>query len=662
MLVKAQIPRTPRFRIWDEFTRTGRLTRSLSPHVASSWSRCLEAGMVPSGMNLSRTLPSRQLDDLLKKSALLFDASRSSLEMAERTLRRTPYALLLCDPNGHILYQSGSGVVSDCFNEAGLVAGGNCSEGMIGTTAPGVALFEKRPSVVLREEHYSEIYHWCCCSASPIFDIEGRLTGCLDFTLFYDQADRIDFIFGLNVSTAKCIQSSLHIQQLLGRMENAREFIESASNLTKKGVLVLEETGRILHANEKAADLLRVPAHELPGSLYHEHVESDAIASCLTTRSPKRGRVRLRKADGKEAGHSVQARPLHDRGDGFLGVLLVLEEDKRKWFVSSKNGHRTPHEFDAVVGNSSGMKRAVRLARRFADSDVSILLEGDTGTGKEMFAQAIHNLSARRNGPFVPVNCAAIPRDLVESELFGYKRGAFTGALREGKKGKFEMAEGGTLFLDEIDSMSVGLQAKLLRAVEDGEIVQLGDHTYKHVDVRIIAASSVVLEDEIRGGRFRKDLFYRLSFVRILLPPLVERMEDLDPLAHSILARCTEKLGKKIRRIHPQAMKGLYGHDWPGNVRELENCIQFAAYLAEGDEVLPEHLPDYLMRDGSAESESLLQGQQGIERSRIERALESAKGNIGEAARQLGVSRSTLYRKRKQFGIVQERSRPGGSP
>jgi transcriptional regulator with PAS, ATPase and Fis domain len=603
-------------------------------------------------MNLSRALPSRQLDALLKKNALLLDASRSSLEMAERTLRRTPYALLLCDTNGNVLYQSGSGVVSDCFNEAGLVVGGNCSEGVIGTTAPGIALFEEKPTVVLREEHYSEIYHWCCCSASPIFDIEGRLTGCLDFTLFYDQANLIDFVFGLNVATAKSIQSSLHIQQLLGRMENAREFIDSTSNLTHKSILVLEETGTILHANDKAADLLKVPVHELSGSLYNEHLESDAVDSCLSTRTPKRGRICLKRTEGKEASHCIQASPLFDRAGRFLGGLLILEEDKRKWFVSSKYGHRTPYEFDAVVGASSGMNRAVQLARRFADSDVSILLEGDTGTGKEMFAQAIHNLSARRNRPFVPVNCAAIPRDLVESELFGYSRGAFTGALREGKKGKFEMAEGGTLFLDEINSMSVGLQAKLLRAVEDGEIVQLGDHTYKHVDVRIIAAASVFLEEEIRSGRFRKDLFYRLSFVRILLPPLVERMEDLDSLAHSILVRCTEKLGKEIRRIHPEAMKGLYGHDWPGNVRELENCIEFAAYLADGDEVLPEHLPDYLLRDGNAEPAYPHGVQDTIERSRIERALESAKGNIGEAAKQLGVSRSTLYRKRKQFGIA----------
>jgi transcriptional regulator with PAS, ATPase and Fis domain len=523
---------------------------------------------------------------------------------------------------------------------------------VIGTTAPGIVLVEEKPSVVMREEHYDEIYHWCCCSASPIFDFEGRLTGCLDFTLFHDQAHHMDFLFGLNVTTAKSIQSSLHIQQLLERMEGAKDFIDSTSNLTKERLLILERTGRILHANEKAADLLGLPVHKLLGEHYQQVMESATVASCLTSRTPKRGRLTPRQPNAWSGSHFVQARPLHDKEARFLGSLLILEAGKKKWHEPSRNGHGISYEFRSVIGRSPGIRRAVKLAQKFADSDVSILLQGDTGTGKEMFAQAIHIHSSRKNGPFVPVNCAAIPRDLAESELFGYERGAFTGALREGKKGKFEMAEGGTLFLDEIDSMSLGLQAKLLRAVEDGEIVQLGGHTYKHIDVRIITASSVGLDEEIRGGRFRKDLFYRLSLVRILLPPLVERIEDLDLLAHSILEKCCQKQGTTIRRIHPDAMERLCGHDWPGNIRELENCLEFGVCLAEGDVLLPEHLPDYLAGDESTQSRFLSSGQHTVEKSMIERAIELAGGDLREAARQLGVSRSTLYRKRKRFGIL----------
>ncbi len=651
MLVKVQIPRTPRFRKWEQFTKTGRLTRSLDDPVASSWSRCMQAGMDARGMNLSQALAAGQIDDLFRKNSQLLAASTSSLEIVEKTLYRAPYALLLSDPKGNILYQSGSGVVSDCFEQAKLVVGGNCSEGVIGTAAPGIVLVEEKPSVVLREEHYSEIYHWCCCSASPIFDIEGRLTGCLDFTLFHDQANHIDFLFGLNVATAKSIQSSLHIQQLLERMEDAKEFIDSTSNLTKERLLILEKTGRILHANEKAAELLGLPVHRLLGEHYHQIMESEAVAANLSTRIPKRGRAAARGLVARPGSYSVQARPLHNREGEFLGSLLILEEERKTWSFPSWKGHEVCHEFQAVIGNSPAIRRAVRLGRKFAGSDASILLQGDTGTGKEMFAQSIHKHSSRRAGPFVPVNCAAIPRDLVESELFGYKKGAFTGASREGKKGKFELAEGGTLFLDEINSMSVGLQAKLLRAVEDGEIVPLGDHAYKHVDVRIIAASSVVLEDELRSGRFRKDLFYRLSFVRIYLPPLVERMEDLDLLAHSILTKCCQKHGRELRRIHPDTMESLYGHDWPGNIRELGNCIEFAVLLAEGDQLMPEHLPDYFRREGPRESNGLSSGQESLERARILRALEDAKGNMGEAARRLGISRSTLFRKRRQFRI-----------
>jgi transcriptional regulator with PAS, ATPase and Fis domain len=276
-----------------------------------------------------------------------------------------------------------------------------------------------------------------------------------------------------------------------------------------------------------------------------------------------------------------------------------------------------------------------------------ILLEGETGTGKEMFAQSIHNQSHRSHGPFVPVNCAAIPRELVESELFGYQGGAFTGARKEGKKGKFELADGGTLFLDEVNSMSSALQAKLLRVLENGEIMRLGDHEYKHINVRVIAASSVFLEEHLGSESFREDLFYRLSLVRIRLPSLRERMEDFEDLALRFLEKSARRFGKDVSRIHPDVMSLFRAHNWRGNIRELENCFEFSICQAEGNILLPEHLPDYLLSLPQPGKPGRVEKIQKIESSLLVQALESAQGNIGLAAKRLGISRSTLYPEEK---------------
>jgi sigma-54 dependent transcriptional regulator, acetoin dehydrogenase operon transcriptional activator AcoR len=652
LLIKIPHPHSPRYKSWEEFTKTGKLTKVSNSPIYASWQRCLELNLNPSDMNISKKLPKGDLSRLFSNNIMLVKASESSLSILENSIHEMPYALILCDPQGNILYKSGNGLVSDYFDQANLVIGGNCSESEIGTTAPGIALVEKKPIIVLQEEHYSKIYHWCCCSAFPIFDIEKGLVGCIDITFLNDQADKMNFLHGLNIATVKSIQSSLHIHQLLEKMGEARDIIESTSNLTKNNILIIDRSGRILLANQQASNLLKVPVYKLTGEHYQEILESDAIVSCFSTQKKLQGIAKLKSRDALDKNYFAQARPLHNHEGVFIGSVVTIDEEKKQWPVS-QSSHEINYTFQALIGESPGMTRAIKLARRFADTDMPILLQGDTGTGKEVFAHAIHNHSNRRDGPFIPVNCAAIPHDLLESELFGYSKGAFTGALREGKKGKFEMAEGGTLFLDEINSMPIGAQGKLLRAVEDGEIVQLGDHVYKHVNVRIIAASSANLDEEFQKGHFRKDLFYRLSLVRIFLPNLKSRIEDLEPLVHYFLEKFAGKLRRKAPRIHPLAMQSLYAHNWPGNVRELENCIKFATHLIDSDIIMPEHLPDYLREGGleehvTVDSNCLIQ----MDKTMILHALESSNGSIGEAAKKLGISRSTIYRKRRQYGLV----------
>jgi transcriptional regulator with PAS, ATPase and Fis domain len=315
-----------------------------------------------------------------------------------------------------------------------------------------------------------------------------------------------------------------------------------------------------------------------------------------------------------------------------------------------------PCSIHDVIGESAGMRKAIDFAHRFAPSDIPILIYGETGTGKEIFAQAIHNLSGRNGAPFVPLNCAAIPSSLVESELFGYVRGAFTGAAREGKKGKFEIASGGTLFLDEIDSMPVDIQAKLLRALETGEIVSLGDHVHKGVDVRIIAAMGHNTQDIPLDTRLRKDLFYRLSSVRIFLPPLRDRLEDIEPLTSAFLNDSCARHNKTIHRVKPEVIPILKSHDWPGNVRELKSTVEFAVLMADSDTLRAENLPDHVRCHTSECPEVKSSGAEvleDMEKRILKKILGEKGGRKTLAAEAMGLSRTTFYRKCKKYGLVE---------
>src|SRR4051794_20219663 len=257
--------------------------------------------------------------------------------------------------------------------------------------------------------------------------------------------------------------------------------------------------------------------------------------------------------------------------------------------------HRTGGEFalPGVIGSSPAMLEVFRITRQVAPSRACVLIVGETGTGKELIARAIHDLSPRYSGPYIRVNCGALTESLLESELFGHVKGSFTGAV-DNRTGRFEAAHTGSIFLDEINSTSPKLQVKLLRVLQEGEFERVGDTNTKKVDTRIVAATNRDLLEEIDGGRFREDLYYRLNVVPIYLPPLRERREDIGPLVEAFLRRYAEQNRRDVRRVHPEAMRLLREHDWPGNVRELQNYVERAVILGEGPELTVEHLPPQL--------------------------------------------------------------------
>lgn len=342
-------------------------------------------------------------------------------------------------------------------------------------------------------------------------------------------------------------------------------------------------------------------------------------------------------------------------------LLLALRKiELRELSLNSHIGENGAKTISGIVARSESMLAIFDTIQRVASFNTTVLVQGESGTGKELLARAIHNNSPRKRKPFIALNCGAIPENLIESELFGHKKGAFTDANRD-KIGLFEEANGGTIFLDEIGEMPLSLQVKLLRVLQEQQIQAIGDEKVRKIDVRVVAATLRDLEKDVKAGRFREDLFYRLNVVSIYLPPLRERVEDIEVLAHHFIKKLNKKLGLSIRRITPEALNALQKYTWKGNVRELENCIEHAMVLSESNEVDLESLPETIQQNKSSELNlssfikkgnlSIKQCTEALEKELIQEALKKTKGNRTHAAKVLEISHRSLLYKLKEYGI-----------
>lgn len=319
--------------------------------------------------------------------------------------------------------------------------------------------------------------------------------------------------------------------------------------------------------------------------------------------------------------------------------------------------YKARYTFDDIKSNDPHMERLKDIARTVARTEVTILIQGESGTGKELFAHAIHQVSSVSHEPFVSINCASIPKELIESELFGYEGGAFTGSRREGKMGKFELAGVGTIFLDEVGSMPLDMQAKLLRVLESHEFERVGGNKKIPFNARVVAATNEDMMEAVRQHRFRSDLFYRLNVVNLEILPLRQHLDDIGCLSEAVLERRRKKYDLGNIRLSRQALEALKYHSWPGNVRELRNVIERAMVLCEDDEILPEHLPEYILDScpnlnvGVDEADYFHKEIEKLERRLIEKALKESDGNKIQAAKRLGIHRSLLYKKMKDYHI-----------
>ncbi|MDF2633820.1 MAG: putative sigma54 specific transcriptional regulator with sensor [Pelosinus sp.] len=367
------------------------------------------------------------------------------------------------------------------------------------------------------------------------------------------------------------------------------EQLDAVLTSVRDGILVVNCDGKIIQCNAAAARILNLLDGKITGEKIEDHLANNLLVSeTLKTGFSYRDREVFVECIGSYC--VISTIPLKDNNNEVIGVVAVLRDIRDVRDLVQKMTASLPVDFGDITCSSLVMKELILQSRRYALSDSTVLIRGETGTGKELFARALHSGSMRSQGTFVPINCAAIPETLMESELFGYEEGAFTGAVKGGKPGLFELSNGGTLFLDEIGEMSVHLQVKLLRVLQERKVRRLGSSREVGVDVRVITATNRNLEEMVARGAFREDLYYRLNVIPLTLPPLRERPEDISLLAKYFLQRFADKMRRPVNGFTKEAIERLQEYDWPGNVRELENIIERAVNLVDGPQVHPEHI------------------------------------------------------------------------
>ncbi|MBP1762414.1 MAG: norR 17, partial [Firmicutes bacterium] len=366
----------------------------------------------------------------------------------------------------------------------------------------------------------------------------------------------------------------------------------------------------------------------------------------------------------QEQRYTISIRPIPSPSNPDMGMAILKLSPADKAATSTvKSGSPTRFRFGDIVGQSKAIKQAIETGKRFANTPETILLIGESGTGKELFAQAIHN-QFRPNGPFMAVNCAAMPKNLIESELFGYEGGSFTGADRTGRPGKIELANGGTLFLDEIGDMPLEIQAVLLRVLEDKHVTRIGGKQSKKVDFRVVAATNRNLYEMVKDKTFREDLYFRLSVLPVTLPPLRARGNDPLLLSRYFIEDYCRKNGFRIPDISPDAQKLILKYDWPGNVRQLQNAIYYAVNTVQGNTIEPQNLPEFILFESHPEIKGVsgtttvdMGGEplsiKKLEKAAIDLALLQSHNSIPRAAEMLGMSKATLYRKLKEYNTEQ---------
>jgi transcriptional regulator of acetoin/glycerol metabolism len=628
----------------NRFFDQGTVPNGLMPDViVRSWQRSRDCGVPvdqqPANLPI---LNAAKLSEAQEAGKDLIQYSKPVMDNLFEQIRHTSSMVLLTDALGTVLHSLGDPAFVGKASKVSLQPGGVWAEETRGTNAIGTCLVEKTPVVIHRGEHFSTSNHFLTCSAAPIIDPFGHIKGVLDLSSdsrAYQQHTR----------ALVCI-SAQQIENMMFSRGFSEDFVLHFHRHPQfigtfyEGIVVFTPQGRLAAANRSALLQLGIDRYLLEGLSFAELFDLSFDQLCHQAMSGGQPALELHSKQGKTFFVRIKSRPQSMTKGGF--ILSARSVNMRE----AKKPPPPALQLDDLTLGDHHMQRAIDRARKVLNHDIPIMLEGESGTGKELFAQALHQAGQRRNSPFVALNCAAIPAELIEAELFGYQEGAFTGARRKGYIGKIRQADGGTVFLDEIGDMPMKLQARLLRVLQERSVSPLGGITEHPVDIAVICATNRKMRDEILAGRFREDLYYRLNGLLLTLPPLRQRT-DLLPLAEAILAGLAP-IGRDLH-LSPEVTELFTQHPWPGNIRQLHNLLRTAVALMDENSNLIDidQLPEDFIEQQPKETRPLTRilGHEtrldDLEQVAINQALRDCPGNLSAAARRLGISRTTLYRK-----------------
>lgn len=620
-------------------------------YIIRSHERCKNIGIKKDMVYSKKIISGSELQKKLELKRELSITAEPFISQLYNFVKGSNFFSMLTDEKGCILSVIGDeDILSEAFSFK-MVPGAYMNEENIGTNAMGTSIAEKRAVQISGKEHFIKAYHRWTCSGAPIRDPDGKIIGSLDLTGYSENVH--SHTLGMVVAAVNAIEKMLCIKKCNEELKMSKIYTETIIDSIPAGILTVDLDGNIKSINNYIMKMFGFSRVEMKRmKIWNLFDGWERVKEALYTKNLFLDEDVFINSRRNKLQFNLSAYPLYDNKQSLRNIILTFKEVKKVRKLANRiMGRRAIYTFDKIIGENKEFLETIEYAKKIADSKSTILIMGESGTGKEIFAQSIHNHSGRREEPFIALNCGAIPKNLIESELFGYEEGAFTGAKSGGHPGKFEIADGGTIFLDEIGEMPLDMQTRLLRVIEESTVNRIGSADEILVDVRIIAATNKDLTDEVAKGNFRKDLYYRLNVLPLRLSPLRQRKEDIPLLIEYFMNRISKRLNKKKVDISKEHMKKLMQYEWRGNVRELENFIELI--------INTEYIPigrnrkeiEVDIKNNINKTDDECYKLEHVEKEHIKRILNICEGNITLAAKKLGIGRNTLYRKLRKYNI-----------
>lgn len=630
-------------------------------YIINSHKRCKNYNVNVDRVFSSKIIGESELFEKLEAKKELIITAEPFMNQLYNFVKGSNFFSLLTDEDGCILSVIGDEeILSEAFSFK-MIPGAHMDEVNIGTNAMGTALAEGKPVQVSGKEHFIKVYHRWTCSAAPIRNTKGEIIASLDLTGYSESVH--SHTLGMVVAAANAIEKMLEVKKYTEELFMAKKYTETIIDSITAGIMTVDPAGNIITVNSYVADMFGYSQGKMRMMKIWDLIEAwEEVKTAVFSKQNFMEEEVFVNARKNKLQFNLSTYPILDHEENVRNIIFVFKEVKKVRKLANKiMGRQAIYTFDKIIGKDEDFQRVVKFAKKVSDSRSNILIMGESGTGKEIFAQAIHNCSNRSQEPFVAINCGAIPRNLIESELFGYEEGAFTGAKSNGQPGKFEIADGGTIFLDEIGEMPLDMQTRLLRVIEEGTVSKIGSITENVVNVRVIAATNKDLYKEVENGNFRNDLFYRLNVLPVRLPSLRERKEDIPLLFEFFMKTKSKKMNKKSVKTSEKFIKTLVEYEWPGNVRELENLVEWMINMESVPDKIGGKKTVLSKKSGisfktSAQKDVNIEINKelslaAVEKEHIIKVLNLYDGNISKSAKVLKIGRNTLYRKIENYKI-----------